>query len=248
MRCQVDFCSTRIDVMATRRGECANGLRPSTILMSSFALFPRTSRLSPALKPSRPGVTTENLPQALSCPLASLRREGFAGNFSLPGNHFVAARDQAPCSKRRPSRRTSMFINSRNVFLAAIAVSVLAGVRRYLQGNATRASRTSTSTDNAAAPAIRIAGKAEAATSPATARSAATMISRQAVARPGSPRGGSCASNLASGLGNDLVGICQPCRSVRLPVGGVRTRRLSLPAHHVAGAIFFAGSCAALAC
>ncbi len=61
-----------------------------------------------------------------------------------------------------------MFINSRNVFLAAIAVSVLAGVRRYLQGNATRASRTSTSTDNAAAPAIRIAGKAEAATNPAT--------------------------------------------------------------------------------
>ena len=61
-----------------------------------------------------------------------------------------------------------MFIVSRNVFLAAIAVSELAGVRRYLQGNATRASRTSTSTDNAAAPAIRIAGKAEAAASPAT--------------------------------------------------------------------------------
>lgn len=231
--------------MATRRSERASGRRSS---MSSFALFPRTSRLSPALKPSRPGVTTENLPQALSCPLASLRREGFAGNFSLPVNHFVAARAKRRVANtvhqgERPclSLQETSFSPPSPFRCWRVSDGTSKGMR---QGQAEpRPVRTMLRRRQSGLPAKRRRRQAR-----PQARSAATMISRQAVARPGSRRGGSCASNLASGLGNDLVGICQPCRSVRLPVGGVRTRRLSLPAHHVAGAIFFAGSCAALAC
>jgi hypothetical protein len=59
--------------------------------------------------------------------LLTCSREGFAGYLHFPLNQSVPARDQALRNKHGPSRRTSMLTASRNVILAAIAVSVLAG-------------------------------------------------------------------------------------------------------------------------
>ncbi|WP_455857859.1 hypothetical protein [Mesorhizobium sp. 128a] len=91
--------------------------------MSLFALLPPNIAPVPSLKAIAPNRHDRKFVQALSRQLTSLRREGFAGNSVLLVNHFVAARDQALCSKhgsinenvhvyhfkKRPSRRHRRF-------------------------------------------------------------------------------------------------------------------------------------------